>query len=558
MASGFDAEPMLRSLDIRDMLIIDRLELSLAPGLNVLTGETGAGKSILLDALGFVLGWRGRAELVREGAEQGEVVAEFDLPVGHPAFDVLDEAGLTAEDGLIIRRVNAKDGRKTAWVNDRRVSGEVLRALSDSLVELHGQHDDRGLLNPRGHRKLLDAFGGLEDQVARCRVSWRDLQGARAALAEAEDGLAKVREEEDFLRHAVAEMDKVAPEAGEDAALDTRRRLMQAAEKIREDVAKAQAALGTDGAERMMRDAARWLQGASGEAEGALDAAMTALDRALEELGEAEQGVARALDVLAFDAAELDRVEERLFAIRGLSRKHSIQPDDLPGLAAALRTRLATLDDSTNDLKVLRHSVSDAADAYDAAADALGAARAAAAEELDQAMAKELPPLKMERASFATEITEDDDGPEGRDRVAFTVATNPGAPAGPLNKIASGGELSRFLLALKVCLTAEAEGLTMIFDEIDRGVGGATADAVGRRLEALAGGAQVLVVTHSPQVAARAAHHWRVEKTVASGVTLSRVVPLSDDDRVDELARMLAGDTVTDEARAAAKALLDA
>ncbi len=540
------------------MLIIDRLELSLAPGLNVLTGETGAGKSILLDALGFVLGWRGRAELVREGAEQGEVVAEFDLPVGHPAFDVLDEAGLTAEDGLIIRRVNAKDGRKTAWVNDRRVSGEVLRALSDSLVELHGQHDDRGLLNPRGHRKLLDAFGGLEDQVARCRVSWRDLQGARAALAEAEDGLAKVREEEDFLRHAVAEMDKVAPEAGEDAALDTRRRLMQAAEKIREDVAKAQAALGADGAERMMRDAARWMQGASGEAEGALDAAMTALDRALEELGEAEQGVARALDVLAFDAAELDRVEERLFAIRGLSRKHSIQPDDLPGLAAALRTRLATLDDSTNDLKVLRHSVSDAADAYDAAADALGAARAAAAEELDQAMAKELPPLKMERASFATEITEDDDGPEGRDRVAFTVATNPGAPAGPLNKIASGGELSRFLLALKVCLTAEAEGLTMIFDEIDRGVGGATADAVGRRLEALAGGAQVLVVTHSPQVAARAAHHWRVEKTVASGVTLSRVVPLSDDDRVDELARMLAGDTVTDEARAAAKALLDA
>ena len=549
---------MLRSLDIRDMLIIDRLELSLAPGLNVLTGETGAGKSILLDALGFVLGWRGRAELVREGAEQGEVVAEFDLPTGHPAFAVLDEAGLTAEDGLIIRRVNAKDGRKTAWVNDRRVSGDVLRQLSDSLVELHGQHDDRGLLNPRGHRQLLDLFGDLEDQVARCRVAWRDLQGARAALLEAEARINDVREEEDFLRHSVAEMDKISPEVGEDAALDTRRRLMQAAEKIREDVLKARDALGGSGAETPMRDAARWLAGAAAEAEGTLDEAMAALDRALEELGDAEQGVSQALDRLAFDATELERVEERLFAIRGLSRKHSVQPDDLPKLGADLRARLATLDDGAGDLKAFRQGVSDAAAVYDDAADELGAARARAAEALDKAMAKELPPLKMERASFSTEITQEDDGPEGRDRVTFTVATNPGAPAGALNKIASGGELSRFLLALKVCLTADAEGLTMIFDEIDRGVGGATADAVGRRLEDLAGGAQVLVVTHSPQVAARAAHHWRVEKKVIKGVTLSQVVALSEADRVDEVARMLAGDTVTDEARAAAKALLDA
>ncbi len=549
---------MLRSLDIRDMLIIDRLELSLAPGLNVLTGETGAGKSILLDALGFVLGWRGRAELVREGADQGEVIAEFDLPAGHPAYVVLDEAGLTAEDGLIIRRVNAKDGRKTAWVNDRRVSGDVLRQLSDCLVELHGQHDDRGLLNPRGHRQLLDLFGDLDDQVARCRVAWRDLQGARAALAEAETRLAEVRDEEDFLRHSVAEMDKVAPEVGEDASLDTQRRLMQAAEKIREDVLKARDALGGTGAEGPMRDAARWLAGAAAEAEGTLDDAMAALDRALEELGEAEQGVAGALDRLAFDSGELEQVEERLFAIRGLSRKHSVQPDDLPRLGDDLRARLATLDEGAGDLKTFRQAVSEAASVYDDAADLLGAARARAAETLDKAMAKELPPLKMERASFSTEISQDDDGPEGRDRVAFTVATNPGAPAGALNKIASGGELSRFLLALKVCLTADTDGLTMIFDEIDRGVGGATADAVGRRLEALAGGSQVLVVTHSPQVAARAAHHWRVEKKVTSGVTLSRVVALSETDRVDELARMLAGDTVTDEARAAAKALLEA
>ncbi|MDA8585962.1 DNA repair protein RecN [Rhodobacteraceae bacterium] len=549
---------MLTSLDIRDMLIIDRLELALSPGLNVLTGETGAGKSILLDALGFVLGWRGRAELVREGAEQGEVVAEFDLAPGHPAFAVLDEAGLPTEDSLIIRRVNAKDGRKTAWVNDRRVSGEVLRQLSDTLVELHGQHDDRGLLNPRGHRQLLDAFGDLDDLVARSRVAWRDLQGARAALIEAEARLAEVREEEDFLRHSVAEMDKVSPEVGEDAVLDTRRRLMQVAEKIREDVVKARDALGGAGAEGTMRDAASWLAGAAVEAEGTLDDAIAALDRALEELGLAEQGVTRALDRLAFDASELEQVEERLFAIRGLSRKHSLQPDDLPQFGNELRARLSTLDEGASDLKGFRQAVSDAAGAYDDAADALGAARARAAEALDKAMAKELPPLKMERASFSTEITQDDDGPEGRDRVAFTVATNPGAPAGQLNKIASGGELSRFLLALKVCLTAEAEGLTMIFDEIDRGVGGATADAVGRRLEDLAAGSQVLVVTHSPQVAARAAHHWRVEKKVAAGVTQSQVVVLSESDRIDELARMLAGDTVTQEARAAAKALLDA
>jgi DNA repair protein RecN (Recombination protein N) len=549
---------MLRSLDIRDMLIIDRLELTLSPGLNVLTGETGAGKSILLDALGFVLGWRGRAELVREGAEQGEVVAEFDLAPGHPAFAVLAEAGLPQDDVLILRRVNAQDGRKTAWANDRRVSGEVLRQLSDTLVELHGQHDDRGLLNPRGHRQMLDAFGGLEDLVARTRVAWRDLQGARAALEEAEARLAAVREEEEFLRHAVAEMDKVAPEPGEEETLDASRRLMQAAGRIREDVTRAHEALGSSGAEGLLRDAARWLEDAAGQAEGTLDAALAALDRALVELGDAEDGVARALDRLDIDPRELERVEERLFAIRALSRKHGVQPDDLPGLADDFRAKLAELDAGAGDLKTLRRGVGEAEAAYEDAADALGQARAEAADDLDTAMAAELAPLKMERATFATEISEGDAGPEGRDHVAFTVATNPGAPAGPLNRIASGGELSRFLLALKVCLTSDAEGLTMIFDEIDRGVGGATADAVGRRLEALAEDSQVLVVTHSPQVAARAGHHWRVEKSVEGGMTLSRVTALSEVERVDEIARMLAGDTVTDEARAAARALLSA
>ncbi|SMX22087.1 DNA repair protein RecN [Boseongicola aestuarii] len=548
---------MLRSLDIRDMLIIDRLELSLQPGLNVLTGETGAGKSILLDSLGFVLGWRGRAELVRDGAEQGEVTAEFDLTPDHPAREVLAEAGLPVDDTLILRRVNARDGRKTAWVNDRRASGEVLRALSDTLVELHGQNDDRGLLNPGGHRKLLDAFGDLDDDVARCRAAWRDLQGARRALREAEDVAAALAEEEDFLRHAVRELTDLAPEAGEDASLDSRRRMMQGAEKIREDVTRAYTALGSEGAEGLLRDASRWLDKAAEKAEGALDAAMAALERAMVELGEAEEGVAQALDVLEYDANELERVEERLFAIRALARKHAVLPDDLAALTETLSAKLSALDGGAEELLALRAEVADAEEVYDSAADALGAARAEAAEELDAAMAKELAPLKLERAVFATEITEADAGPDGRDTVAFTIATNPGAPSGPLNKIASGGELSRFLLALKVCLTSGVDGLTLIFDEIDRGVGGATADAVGRRLADLSGGSQVLVVTHSPQVAARGAHHWRVEKRVEDGATLSTVVPLDAAERVDEVARMLSGDKITDAARAAARTLLE-
>ncbi|MEO9823930.1 MAG: DNA repair protein RecN [Paracoccaceae bacterium] len=548
---------MLVSLDIRDMLIIDRLELALAPGLNVLTGETGAGKSILLDSLGFVLGWRGRAELVREGADQGEVIAEFEIPSHHPATEILEKAGIPLDETLILRRVNARDGRKTAWVNDRRVSGEVLRALSDTLVELHGQHDDKGLLNTRGHRRMLDEYGELEDDLAKCRAAWRDVQGARGALEEARDQVAVLQGEEDFLRHAVGELDALAPEVGEDASLDARRRLMQSAEKIREDIAKAHAALGAGGAEGMMRDATRWLEGAATQAEGALDPAMAALGRAMSELGEAEEGVARAIAALAFDAGELERVEERLFALRGLARKHNVQPDGLEDLAEVLRNKLATLDAGAGDLVALEAELAEAQKRYDRAANVLGAARAEAAGGLDAAMSKELAPLKMERAVFATEISEAEPGPDGCDAVAFTVATNPGAPAGPLNKIASGGELSRFLLALKVCLTAQAEGLTMIFDEIDRGVGGATADAVGRRLEELAAESQVLVVTHSPQVAARAAHHWRVEKHVKNDATLSQIVALSEAARVDEMARMLAGDIVTDEARAAAQALLD-
>lgn len=547
---------MLRSLDIRDVLIIDRLSLELGPGLNVLTGETGAGKSILLDALGFVLGWRGRAELVRGGAAQGEVTAVFDLPAGHAAEAVLAEAGIEAEEELILRRVNSADGRKTAWVNDRRVSGEVLRALSDVLVELHGQHDDRGLLNPRGHRQLLDSFAGLDLDPS--RRTWAAARKARADLAAAEAALAAAKAEEDYLRHAVAELDKLDPEPGEEALLDARRRAMQGAEKIRSDVARAFQMIGEEGAEAALRDALRWLEGAADRASGQLEAPLAALSRALVELSEAQAGVEACLSGLDFNPVELEQLEERLFAIRALARKHNVLPDDLGGFAGELRARLQALDHGEADIGRVRKAAADADALWRDEAAALTAARRAAASRLDAAMAAELAPLKMERAVFVTEVSEGEPGPEGADAVTFTVATNPGAPAGPLNRIASGGELSRFLLALKVCLTGNTPGLTMIFDEIDRGVGGATADAVGRRLKALSGGAQVLVVTHSPQVAALGAHHWRVEKRVEGDETLSTVLALSPEARVEEIARMLSGDRVSDAAREAARALLSA
>jgi DNA repair protein RecN (Recombination protein N) len=548
---------VLLSLDIRDMLLIDRLELSFQPGLNVLTGETGAGKSILLDCLGFVLGWKGRADLVRAGASQGEVTAVFALPAGHPARAVLGEAGLPGgEDDLVLRRTLQADGRRTAFVNDRRTSAEVLRSLSDTLVELHGQHDDHGLLNPRGHRRLLDAFADVGAELAGTRGAWEARARASRILAEAGEALAKSKADEDFLRHAVEELDRLRPEPGEEATLDARRRLMQASQRIREDVARAAQALGGDGAEGRMADAARWLGAAAGRAEGVLDEAIAALDRAITELGEATQGIDRALEAMAFDPRDLETAEERLFAIRAVARKHSVAPDDLGGFADDLRARLAAVEGGAEGLKKLEAALKAADGAYDVAAMRLTARRRAAAKALDTAMAAELPPLKLDRAVFVTEVAEGDAGPEGRDAVGFTVAANPGTPPGPIGRIASGGELSRFLLALKVCLARGADAVTLIFDEIDRGVGGATADAVGRRLARLSEGAQVLVVTHSPQVAARGAHHWRVEKRVAKGLATSTVTPLGDGARTDEIARMLAGDTVTDAAREAARALL--
>lgn len=544
---------MLRSLEIRDILLIDRLALEFQPGLNVLTGETGAGKSILLDALGFVLGWRGRADLVRSGAQDGEVTAVFDLPTGHGARAVLADAGFDPGDELVLRRVNTVSGRKSAWVNDRRASGELLRALSDTLVELHGQHDDRGLLDARGHRRLLDAFAGVD--VGPVRQTWGAWREARDALARAQDRAEALRADEDFLRHAVAELDALAPCPGEEAELDTARRQMQAAQRVREDVSKAHQAC--EGAEAMALDSARWLDGAAGGIDG-LDTAIEAVARAIEAIGDAERAVAGATDALAFDPLALERCEERLFALRALARKHAVAPDDLAKHADTLRQRLDALERADGDLGDLAQAVSRAETAYHAAAQTVSDQRQQAGSALERAMTAELAPLKMERAVFSVATEPADPGPDGCDAVGFRVATNPGTPAGDLGKIASGGELSRFLLALKVCLTGTGSGRVMIFDEIDRGVGGATADAVGRRLAALADGGQVLVVTHSPQVAALGQHHWQVAKEQRAQVTLSRVTALAPDQRVDEIARMLSGDAITEAARAAARELISA
>ncbi len=547
---------MLKGLDIRDILIIDHLELSLRAGLNVLTGETGAGKSILLDSLGFVLGWRGPSDLVRQGAEQGEVSAWFDLPDDHPVLDLLEQHGLPVSQELILRRVNGRDGRKTAWINDRRVSGELLRKLSEHLVELHGQHDDRGLLNAKGHRNLLDDYGQYGALKAAVAKAWSEKERARKAVELENEAVTELRREEEFLRHAVAELSALDPKPGEADALDAKRRLMQASTRVRADVSKAHHALGREGAEALLDDAQRWLQEAAAQLNDELDAPLDSLARVMNELQDTLNEVEACLDAIGFNPHELETLEERLFAMRGLARKHDVHVDALADLAGDLDARLLRLDAGADNLKALRAAQAEAENVYGARAAELQLARRAAAEKLDQAMALELAPLKMERAMFETRMTAAAAGPEGIDQVDFCVATNPGAPAGPLGKIASGGELSRLLLALKVCLNADNSHATLIFDEIDRGVGGATADAVGRRLAELAQSGQVLVVTHSAQVAALGDAQFQVSKHQTDSHTVSRIKQLDREERVDEIARMISGTQVTDAARVAAQTLL--
>ena len=547
---------MLKGLDIRDILIIDHLELSLRAGLNVLTGETGAGKSILLDSLGFVLGWRGPSDLVRQGAEQGEVSAWFDLPDDHPVLDLLEQHGLPVSQELILRRINGREGRKTAWINDRRVSGELLRKLSEHLVELHGQHDDRGLLNAKGHRNLLDEYGQYDALKAAVAKAWGEKERARKAVELESEAVTELRREEEFLRHAVAELSALDPKPGEADALDAKRRLMQASTRVRADVSKAHHALGREGAEALLDDAQRWLQEAAAQLNDELDAPLDSLSRVMNDLQDTLNEVEACLDAIGFNPHELETLEERLFAMRGLARKHDVHADALADLAGDLEARLLRLDAGADNLNALRAAQAEAENVYAARAAELQLARSAAAEKLDQAMALELAPLKMERAVFETRLTAAAAGPEGNDQVDFCVATNPGAPAGPLGKIASGGELSRFLLALKVCLNAGNSHATLIFDEIDRGVGGATADAVGRRLAELAQSGQVLVVTHSAQVAALGDAQFQVSKHQTDSHTVSRIKQLDREERVDEIARMISGTQVTDAARVAAQTLI--
>lgn len=546
---------MLRGLSIKDMLIIDRLELDFQPGLNVLTGETGAGKSILLDSLGFVLGWRGRADLVRKGAKQGEVIAVFDLNENHPARKVLQDAGLPEETELILRRINSPDGRKISFVNDRRCSSAMLRRLSDCLVELHGQHNDRGLLNPSEHLGLLDTFARID--LSDLRAIWQKYKAVQKELEEAQNTHKKAQEDADFLHHSVQEFDLLSPLYGEDEKLDKKRRFMQASERIREDIVKANDVMASSAAEGLLNDASRWLEGAAVSSEGRLDGAITSLSRALSELADAQLGVEKCLKSLSFNPLDLEKIEERLFEIRAMARKHSVQPDELEKLGVDLKARLSAIDTGANNIILLQEKLSTSLNEYDKVAKEIRKKRHKAGKKLSKLMGQELAPLKMEHAEFIVSLDEAAANKNGIDAVLFKVRTNPGAPVGAINKIASGGELSRFLLALKVCLTKNTTGLTLIFDEIDRGVGGATADAVGRRLADISQGSQVLVVTHSPQVAAKGAFQWLVSKSVSQNETFSTVVRIDGEARVDEIARMLAGNKVTNEARAAARSLLE-
>ena len=553
---------MLTSLAIRDVVLIEALELDFGAGLGVLTGETGAGKSILLDALGLALGARADSGLVRQGAAQAVVTASFDTPHdGGPIASLLAENALEIDPGepLIIRRIVKADGGSRGFVNDQPASAGLLRELAQYLVEVHGQHDDRGLLNPRGHRALLDAFGRCHaGLVAQAYRSWRDAEDALAVARAEIDAAARDR---DYLDHAVAELRQLAPEPGEEELLADRRRSMQRAEKVAEDmVALDDYLAGSDGGLARLRQAARVLERIA-DAHPALGEALAALDRAINEGALAEDQLAAARAALMFDPRALEEDEARLFDLRAMARKHRVQPDELAQLAEDMAARLATIEAGEEGLAQLDRRVTETRAAYEAAADALSAERHAAATRLDVAVAGELAPLKLDAARFRTMIETLPDeqwGPGGKDRVEFEIATNPGAPFAPLTKIASGGELSRFILALKVSLAEEGGAATMIFDEVDRGVGGAVASAIGERLARLADRTQLLVVTHSPQVAARGGQHYFIAKSSDGLVTRTGVIALDSAARREEIARMLSGATITDEARAQAERLLEA
>ena len=549
---------MLRQLAIHNIVLVERLELEFEPGLGVLTGETGAGKSILLDALGLALGARADSALLRSGQDGASVSAEIDLPAAHPAIGLLDAQGVATEPGeaLIMRRTLKSDGGSRAFVGGASVPAGLLRDIGALAVEIHGQHDDRGLLNPKGHRALLDAFGKLD--AVPVERAWSEVTRIEAELLDARSVAAAAERDREWLEHASAEIEALAPEEGEETRLAEDRAAMQAGLKAGESLTGLDELLGgSEGALAQLRQAARRIAGGAAD-HSLLADALAALDRALIEASEAEDRIARAAEAMAFDPARLEQVEARLFDIRGLARKHRVEPDRLAALGARMREQLAAIDAGGERIAELDRQLVAAREAFAAAADRLSKQRHQAASRLDVAVASELAPLKLDAARFRTAIAAAEPGPAGTDRVEFEVSTNPGAPFGPLTRIASGGELSRFILALKVALAEQGSAATMIFDEIDRGVGGAVASAIGERLARLAEQSQVLVVTHSPQVAARASHHYRIEKSHGAEGTRTTVRKLGPDERREEIARMLSGASVTEEARAQASRLLDA
>ncbi len=551
---------MLTALTVRNVVLIDRLDLSFGEGLSVLSGETGAGKSILLDAFGLALGARGEAAMVGAAAERASVSASFEIDGGHPAQTILEDRALAGDDQLVLRRVVGGDGRSRAFVNDQPVSVGLLRELGDSLVEIHGQFDARGLIERRVHRAALDAFGGFGgkvDSVGKAHRAWR---AATEALEAARAEAASASADEALLRHDVEELSQLAPEPGEEAALAESRSILLNAEQLIEAMNGAVTELsGDSGAEHRLRVAHRLLDTVASKAGTRLDPALAALERARLEAEDALHELHAATEGIDAAGERLQSVEDRLFALLDAARKHGVAVDDLPGVAETLERRLGLIDESGATLADLERDADAAREAYETTAQNLSAARAKAAKRLDRVVTKELTPLKLEKARFETAIervSEADWAEHGIDRIEFRVATNPGSAPGPLAKIASGGELSRFMLALKLALAEVGAAPTLVFDEVDAGVGGATADAVGERLARLGGRYQVLVVTHSPQVAARGDDHLKVAKLNDKKAATTIVDRLDDAGRREEVARMLSGRTVTDEARGAADRLM--
>ncbi|MFQ5535003.1 MAG: DNA repair protein RecN [Sphingomonadales bacterium] len=554
---------MLLGLSIRDIVLIDRLDLPFETGLCVLTGETGAGKSIVLDSLGLVLGARADSSLMRSGAKQCSVSAEFEIGDDHPARAILREQGLELDDEvLVLRRTISAGGRSRAFVNDQPVSVSLLRALGDCLIEIHGQHGEMGLLNGAHHRPLLDAFGGLGGEVNKVRSAYAAFVKTNEALKTARSELEKARADEDYLRHAAAELDKLDPRPDEEAELAGQRSIGMHGEKVASEIDTAMSLFaGDDGIESRLRQAARKIERVADKAAGKLDPVLDALERAAIEASEGFEALNQARRAFEFDPRQLEEIEERLFALRAAARKHRCQVDDLPRIRTEMEAELARLNAGENRIQELEQAAAAARAAYRAAADRLTGKRRVGAKGLDKAIMAELGPLKLEKAVFRTRIEVADDagwGPDGVDGVRFEVSTVPGAEPGPIGRIASGGELARFMLAIKVVLARKGWAPTLIFDEVDRGIGGAVADAVGERLKRLSEDGQIVVITHSPQVAARASAHWRVARRNGKngeGETTT-VLRLDVGDRREEIARMLAGARITDQARAAADSLI--